>query len=237
MILSNQIYQSKLLSDIPQVIHGFTTINCGDMRESKNRRKINSSGIYLKQVHGNAIYVVTKQNYAQEFIEGYDGAVYAFDPSIEEQPILLVHVADCVPILAIDPINRVIGVAHAGWQGTYKHIMTNLIKVMVNIGAVVQSTRIVIGPHICGKCYEVDAKRASVFAKEFPIDVIIKRDSKLFLDLTRANLFDAVNNSIIESHIDVDNDLCTFHRSDELFSYRKNNKCNVGEIMGYIGFK
>jgi YfiH family protein len=68
---------------------------------------------------------------------------------------LMVRVADCVPVVLADSSAGVIGVAHAGRVGTALDIATATVEAMRGIGA----SRITawIGPHICGRCYEVPA--------------------------------------------------------------------------------
>ena len=76
---------------------------------------------------------------------------------------LMVRVADCVPVVLADSSAGVIGVAHAGRLGTALDIATATVEAMREIGA----SRITawIGPHICGRCYEVPAEmRAEVVA-------------------------------------------------------------------------
>ena len=43
---------------------------------------------------------------------------------------LMMRFADCVPILFYDPIRRVVGIAHAGWQGTLVKIAGEVVKRM-----------------------------------------------------------------------------------------------------------
>ena len=40
----------------------------------------------------------------------------------KEDITLFMRFADCVPILLMDPVHRVIGIIHAGWQGTASQI-------------------------------------------------------------------------------------------------------------------
>ena len=41
--------------------------------------------------------------------------------------------ADCVPIIFYDPIKHVVGIAHAGWQGTIKKVANNSLLKMMEI--------------------------------------------------------------------------------------------------------
>ena len=50
--------------------------------------------------------------------------------NVKEVPLLILT-ADCVPVVIIDPKNKAIGVAHAGWRGTYDKIAKNTIENMI----------------------------------------------------------------------------------------------------------
>ncbi|SDR70608.1 conserved hypothetical protein [Nocardioides scoriae] len=69
--------------------------------------------------------------------------------------VLMVRVADCVPVLLADPVAGVVGAAHAGRQGMADGVVPAAVSRMRDLGA----TRIQawVGPHVCGRCYEVPA--------------------------------------------------------------------------------
>lgn len=69
--------------------------------------------------------------------------------------VLVVRVADCVPVLLADPGAGVVGAAHAGRQGMAEGVVTACVEQMRALGA----TRLTawVGPHVCGRCYEVPA--------------------------------------------------------------------------------
>src|SRR5262249_41366423 len=54
------------------------------------------------------------------------------DSLLTDQPniTLFMRFADCTPILLHDPVKGVIGIVHAGWQGTVKKIVRETIKAM-----------------------------------------------------------------------------------------------------------
>jgi YfiH family protein len=68
---------------------------------------------------------------------------------------LCVLVADCVPVLIADPGARVIGAAHAGREGMVAGVVPALVTAMIAAGASPARMRGLIGPAICGGCYEV----------------------------------------------------------------------------------
>jgi polyphenol oxidase len=78
---------------------------------------------------------------------------------------LCVLVADCVPVLIADPVARMVGAAHAGREGLVAGVVEALVAAMAAAGASPARMRALIGPAICGGCYEVPAElRASVSA-------------------------------------------------------------------------
>lgn len=76
---------------------------------------------------------------------------------------LMVRVADCVPLVLADAEAGVVGAVHSGRPGLVLDIATRTVEVMRAQGA----TEIVawVGPHVCGRCYEVpEQMRAEVSA-------------------------------------------------------------------------
>lgn len=68
--------------------------------------------------------------------------------------VLSVTVADCLPIFLFDESGSVRALVHSGWRGT--GIAANAVEEMVNrYGAVRERIGALIGPGICGRCYEV----------------------------------------------------------------------------------
>jgi YfiH family protein len=69
---------------------------------------------------------------------------------------LFMRFADCVPILLYDPIRRVIGIAHAGWQGTVKKVPAHAVEAMVTCyGSTPADIMAGIGPSIGPHHYDV----------------------------------------------------------------------------------
>lgn len=68
---------------------------------------------------------------------------------------LMVRVADCVPLMLADPDAGVIGAVHSGRPGLVLDIATRTVEVMREHGA--SDITAWIGPHVCGRCYEVPA--------------------------------------------------------------------------------
>ncbi len=69
-------------------------------------------------------------------------------------------VADCAPVLIADARARIVGAAHAGRAGLAAGVVPGLVSAMVRAGAGPSRMHAVLGPMICGACYEVPAAAA-----------------------------------------------------------------------------
>jgi YfiH family protein len=66
---------------------------------------------------------------------------------------LVTRVADCVPILLGAPDEGLIGAVHAGREGLVLGVVVRAVEQLRELGAV--TIWAWIGPHVCGRCYEV----------------------------------------------------------------------------------
>lgn len=105
---------------------------------------------WMRQVHGTGVEVVQVPGTAE-----HDGV----DVMITDRPGLALAVlsADCVPVLLADPGARVVGVAHAGRVGAASGVVEAAVAVMSDLGARPERTEALLGPAVCGGCYEVPA--------------------------------------------------------------------------------
>ncbi|HWM57905.1 MAG TPA: peptidoglycan editing factor PgeF [Pseudonocardia sp.] len=109
--------------------------------------------VYLTQVHGIRVATVTEA-------PAPDAAdLAATDAAVTATPGIGVAVlaADCVPVLLADPVAGVVGAAHAGRVGAAGGVLPATVAAMVALGARVSALEVVLGPAICGGCYEVPA--------------------------------------------------------------------------------
>jgi hypothetical protein len=135
---------------------------------------------------------------------------------------LFMRFADCVPILLYDPVKQVIGIAHAGWQGTHKQVARETVEKMVACyGSEPADILAGIGPSICQHCYEVgqepwDAFRAS-FGEEQAHRYFERRGGRLYLDLWQANQDVLMAAGVTKIEIA---GLCTAEHLDDWYSHR-----------------
>jgi YfiH family protein len=90
------------------------------------------------------------------------------DALVTDRPdvVLMVRVADCVPVLLADPGAGVLGAAHAGRKGVAAGVVPACVEEMRALGA--RQITAWVGPHICGGCYEVPAELQSEVAAVEP---------------------------------------------------------------------
>jgi len=101
----------------------------------------------LSQVHGDDVLVVDAPMELHQ-VPSADALV-----TTRRGLGLMVRVADCVPVLLADATTGVAGAVHAGRPGMALGIVDRAVASMRDQGA----ERIVawLGPHVCGRCYEV----------------------------------------------------------------------------------
>ena len=175
-----------------------------------------------EQVHGsNAVEVFdTKKG----LVKGYDSVI-----TRKKGLILGVITADCLPLVFYDPKNKILAVAHAGYKGILEGIVQNLILKLKKMGADIKNLKMLVGPSICGKCYEVSGKVIEEFKKEF---AWISSTNKSFLDLKKIVFEIAVRNGLNSKNIEI-SDLCTKENTSFLFSARASKNKIFGEFATF----
>ncbi len=140
---------------------------------------------------------------------------------------LALHFADCVPVFLVDPVNKAVGLVHAGWKGTAAGIAREAIGAMRrDFGTNPRELHAAVGPAICRHCYDVGEDVAGELFAAFPHDERVVRQSgssKWRADLKTANLILLVNAGLDAGNIAV-SDKCTSCSRDEFFSYRRDGE-------------
>lgn len=107
--------------------------------------------VFSGQVHGCKVVVVDEEQAGQR-LDDTDALVTA-SPGLG----LMLFFADCVPLLLYDPVQKIIGLAHAGWRGTFQAIGPKTLAVMqTTFGTKPADCLVGIGPSIGPDDYEVD---------------------------------------------------------------------------------
>ncbi|RZV36439.1 MAG: peptidoglycan editing factor PgeF, partial [Acidimicrobiales bacterium] len=131
--------------------------------------------------------------------------------------------ADCAPVLFVDPVNRVIGAAHAGWRGALAGITDKTIEAMESIGANRKSMRAAIGPCIGPENFEVGPEFVDAFIADNPATKDLfrpgKNDRSLF-DM-KSYLVRRISAQGVQKVGALPD--CTYANPDAYFSYRQNS--------------
>ncbi len=124
---------------------------------------------WMRQVHGSGVAYVAAGTDSAAGNSGPPAApeVDAIFTDVPGLP-LGVLVADCAPVLIADPQARIVGAAHAGREGMADGVVLALARAMIGAGAGPSRLRAVIGPAICGGCYEVPAQLRARIADAVP---------------------------------------------------------------------
>lgn len=94
---------------------------------------------------------------------------------------LVVLVADCVPVLLAG--SSVVGVVHAGRRGVEAGVVGATVEAMRRLGARPADVVAVVGPAVCGRCYEVPEQLADQVVGRVPATRATTRAGRPGLDL------------------------------------------------------
>ena len=148
---------------------------------------------------------------------------------------LFMRFADCVPILLHDPKRGVVGVAHAGWQGTVKKILRETIQVMqAKYGSNPGDVLAAIGPSIGPDHYEIgpdviERVRASFDGSAEALLPV--RDGRVYFDLWAANRLTLEQAGVGQVEVA---GLCTACHPADWYSHRA-QKGKTGRFGALIG--
>ena len=172
------------------------------------------------QVHSNKVRFIKKPGIYKKT----DGLVCSMDNNV----VLLIQTADCVPIFIIDESIGLIGLVHSGWKGTYQNIVISALSIFFDVGSKQNNIKVYLGPSIKQCCYEIKEDVSKYFDKKY----IISKGNGLYL-----NLVGKIQDDIILKGINSNNvytsKICTFE-NEEYYSHRKNNDNNK-RIYSVIG--
>ena len=132
--------------------------------------------VWMNQVHGTAVAVVDGPQ---------QGPLPATDAVVTATPglVLCVLVADCVPVLLADHERGVVAAVHAGREGVRQGVVPATLSAMASLGARARHVSALLGPAVCGACYEVPAEMQRDVARVAPAAAVRTRTGTPGLDL------------------------------------------------------
>lgn len=148
----------------------FTSLNITNKEQAcadavnENRKRIaktvgmeNAPTLLTNQKHTNTVVVLEKP------FAGHESPIADAMVTNQKNLLICIQTADCVPALFVDPINQIIGGAHAGWRGLSTGILENTIQTMIDLGAKRECIKAAIGPCAWAESYEVGADVMEAF--------------------------------------------------------------------------
>jgi hypothetical protein len=139
-----------------------STLVGDDARETVLARRqalgewIGAPVVLARQVHGRGVHLCS----SSDVDSPADGLpVLEADALVatSSEVAVAVLVADCVPVLLADPSSGLVAAVHAGRQGLVAGVVDAAVGALVERGVDVGGLRAVVGPAVCGACYEVPA--------------------------------------------------------------------------------
>ena len=169
----------------------------------------------MNQVHGDHIEVIDALSLE---IPSCDGLI-----TKSSNLSLAVMVADCIPLLLVS--QEVVGAIHVGRAGLVNRIALKAIQMMRSLGAI--EIHAVLGPSICGSCYEVPFQMQQDVIADHPRAYATTRKGTPGLDLPKALIADLIAAGVSYEA----STICTFE--DEMyFSHRRQNP--TGRFAGVV---
>ncbi len=199
------------------------------------QRFSDSTGIktlkYCNQIHSDTVINADKIPHSGWLTDQQNTSEIIGDALISTQPdvTLGVFTADCVPIFILDIATPVIGIAHAGWRGTYARIaVKTILEMKINFGTDTENCIIHLGPSIQKCCYEVSSELLKQFIELFGKDV----HNGQCLCLQTANLYQLVDAGVPHDSISI-SPYCTACNTDDFYSYRVEGG-QTGRMLSFI---
>jgi YfiH family protein len=204
------------------------SLSAGDNPENvvENRLRLaNAMGVergnlvFISQCHSSRSIVIRQM---EDVPQGKEA-----DALITDLPGLCICVmgADCVPVLAIDPVRKVVAAIHAGWRGTADGIVEKTLgRMKATFGCGMENVWVGIGPSISQEKYEVGEEVFVQFQKSRPLEasLIFKHDpqkNKFYPNLWLANELQAIAIGVPKHQIEVAG-ICTYSNPNNFFSAR-----------------
>ena len=186
--------------------------------------------VMTDQIHEN-YHLVVEDMTQPEWVDGL----------ITEFPdfVLTSYHADCVPLLFLDPVQKVIANAHAGWRGTASDMAGKTLREMnYEFGCRMEDILVGIGPAIGVKHFEVGKEVVDAFSYYMPLSqdyMVQKSKDKWLVDLVGINRARLLELGVKKQHIEI-SDLCTFENPELFFSHRRDGVAR-GNMAAMIALK
>ena len=170
---------------------------------------------FMSQEHGNRIALIESVIDSDPVVDSLVTGI----PGIN----LAVQVADCIPLLLSSA--QAVGAVHVGRKGLVNGVALRTIELMREMGATAISA--IMGPSICGKCYEVSEEIFNEVVQLHPDAAAARIDGSYALDLPAA-----LTTVLRKEGVSVTQEGNCTVEDPQLFSYRRDGV--TGRQVGVI---
>lgn len=175
---------------------------------AKNRKSLEDDltmpVVYMNQVHGNLVVEVE----ARQVLTPTADALITRQTDLA----IAVMVADCIPLLMAN--SSAVAAVHVGRRGLVNGVAKQALQQLRAIDS--SPVTAVVGPSICGSCYEVSEDVYREVVDLYPIAASQTADGTCALDLSQALIKELRGDSVTV----IDESRCTLEDLD-LYSYRR----------------
>lgn len=180
----------------------------------------------IRQVHGATVLAVgTRNDSSAPRIPEADGMI-----TNKKDIVLSIRTADCVPIFLYDPVEKGIGLVHAGWRSARHGIAGKALREMQqHFGTMPINVKAVLGPGIRSCCYQVGQEMCGIFPEQ-----MIPKGGDWFLDLAAVNAAHLMQVGMLRENI-YDAQMCTCC-DERFFSYRRDGE-KAGRHLSLLRIK
>ena len=175
--------------------------------------------LFMQQCHGNKVVLVDGP-WDPAGPPPADGIVTA-TPGLA----LAVLVADCTPVLLADPAAGVVGAVHAGRPGMMSRIVETAVRQMHDLGA--RDISAVVGPSVCGRCYEVPPEMRAAAAEVSP-----ESSARSWIGTPAIDVASGVVAQLVANDVAVQWVPGCAREDERLFSYRRDGR--TGRFAGIV---
>jgi len=170
---------------------------------------------FMNQVHGDVVSIIRGETVEPPTSDALLTQSFGIG--------LAVMVADCIPLLLASSTS--VAAVHVGRKGLMNEVSLATVELMRSMAS--SEITAVIGPSICGRCYEVSQEIYDEVSMKFPLTASKTRDGGLALDLAAA-LIDQLQNQGVKI---IDESRCTVEDGN-LYSYRRDGV--TGRQVGVV---
>jgi polyphenol oxidase len=190
--------------------------------------------LLIRQVHGTSV-AIARRNAKCEWTRPEADIIITDDPDVA----IGVRVADCTPILMVDPVRNTAAAVHAGWRGTVANAAAAAVRALAEtFDSKPEDIVAAIGPCLGRCCGEMGPEVVEAFRSAGHSAADVDRwfatgpTSRPYLDLEAANRDQLLSAGVQAGRIFASG-ICTKTNAAHLHSYRADGS-RAGRLVGAV---